>query len=130
MKQGHVVLLFAMLYCFCFLSLSVEQTQYNAAWEEKEKIENGLKKAAEQAAYTLIKVMHEPTEVKTQAVERSFFESFYVYMDKFGTTEEVDGLRLYVPMMVLVEENGAIFYQVEEKEEQGLAGLDYCWSEV
>lgn len=130
MKQGHFILLFVILYCYCFLSLLVERVQYDNVWEEKETIENSLKKATEQAAYALIGTMNEPIEVKTQAIEESFFESFYTYAGMLGTTEEVDGLRLYVPMMVLIEENGVVFYQVEEKEENEVSRLDYCWSEV
>ena len=128
MKHGHLILLFTILYCFCFLSLSVERVRYDKVWEEKEKIEDSLKKATEQAAYALIKVMNEPLEMKIRAVERSFFESLYIYMGMLGTSEDVDILRLYVPMMILIEEEGAVFYQVEEKVERGMRTLNYSWS--
>ena len=49
MKQGHLAILYMVVYVFCFVSLLTVQTKYDVISEERRNVEACLKKATEEA---------------------------------------------------------------------------------
>ena len=129
MKQGHFVVIFIILYAVCFLALSVEKESYDKVVEEKRRVERGLLKALEDTARGLSKVIHDSDEKKRQVIETVFQESFYVSLGIFGDIEEQEKIRMYLPMLVLVEEDGVQFYYITEEQQNGATELEHVWSE-
>lgn len=120
MRQGHFLLVFLFLYCSCFLMLYCEQKNYDNVMEEKERIEQALLEATEYTAHRYMTVMKESEEKKKEMIEEAFSEAFYVMMDLFQSTEPEEFWRIYIPMIILVEEDGAYFYYVQEAQKQGV----------
>lgn len=129
LKAGHLILLFLGLYVACFLSLSVEQHQYDAAMAEKVKMEQSLKLAAEQTAKKLIAVMKEPIEVQAKVVENAFFESMYATLGILEDKEKQEELKNYVPALVLLTEDGMMLYHAWEMKKNGIFIAEYSWSD-
>lgn len=129
MKQGHFAVLFLVLYLGCFLTLYIEQARYDAVLEEKNRVEESLKKAMEYAAEQLILAINEPEVSRLQLFQTKFLEAFYVYMGVLQEPELQQMLRMYLPMLIVVEEDGAFFcYAKEEVNQDGVPELIYAWS--
>ena len=129
MKQGHFIALYSIFYLFCFLLVFKEQMKYDNVLEQKEKMETSLKLALEETAWELTSVVWEPIQEKKKIVEKEFFESLYIHLGLLQEVEEQEKLRMYCPMLLLVEEEGAFFYHIEEVEENGIKKLLHIWSE-
>ncbi len=118
MKQGHLLLLFLIIYGSCFLLLYCEQKKYDAALDEKQKVEQALLEAIEHAGNQCKKVINDNDEKKKQVIADAFSEAFYVSMGMFQSEQPKEFWRIYIPMLVLVEEEGASFYYMQESKEQ------------
>ena len=114
MKQGHFIALYIIVYFFCFLLLFMEQKTYDDVLEQKEKLEHSLKIAIEETAWSLTSIVKEPIQEKKNRIEQQFFESFYISLGLLQEVEEQEKLKLYCPMVLLVEEDGAFFYYIQE----------------
>jgi len=114
MKQGHLLLIFLTIYCGCFILLYCEQKRYDLMLEEKQKTEHALLEAIEETANRYRMVINESAEKKKEAIAKTFSEAFYISMGFFQTTHPEDFWRIYVPMIVLVEEDGAYFYYINQ----------------
>ncbi|MBO5354263.1 MAG: hypothetical protein J6A77_13300 [Lachnospiraceae bacterium] len=130
MKQGHFAVLFIIVYLSCFFTLYLEQRNYDMVLEEKCRIEKGMKQAIEYAANELIPAVHASKEEKCTIFQTAFFEAFYIYMGVMDDTEEQQRLKMHVPMLVLVQEDGAFFYYAVETLENGVKQLRYEWTEL
>ena len=129
MKQGHFAILFLVIYVFCFMALTLEQHRYDEVLEEKEKLEHGLKMAVEQTAQELIKVLKEPIAIQEQVVEEVFFETIYVAFDVLDD-ETIQGvLKAHIPLLVLLTEEGIVFYHARERVSHGVNTMEYIWSD-
>lgn len=130
MKQGHLTILFLILYSSCFLLLWIKQKEYDSVLEEKKRVEESLKDAMEQAGKELAKVMYEPETVRLRTFETAFLEAWYIYMGVLYDLELQEELRLHLPMLVFVQENGAYFYYAKEEKAGKTTELVYEWTEL
>lgn len=126
MKQGHFIALYFIIYLYCFVLLFIEQEKYDQVIEEKERIESALKIAVEETAWELTSVIKEPIQKKKKIIESAFFEYLYISLGLLQEIEEQKKLNMYLPMLVLIEEEGAFFYYMKEVEENMIVRM---WSE-
>ncbi len=129
MKQGHFVVLYFIIYCSCFILLFKEQVNYDRVIEEKKRVETSLKMAVEETAWRLTSVIKEPIQRKKDIIEKEFFEYLYISLGLLEDIEEQKKLNMYLPMLLLIEEEGAVFYYMQQIEENGIKRLEYKWSE-
>lgn len=128
MKQGHFALLFCILFAVCFLMLSLEQLRYDTVLEEKQRVEQCLLTAVENTAREFSKVLYAPTEKKQQVLEQEFFNYLYAAFGVLEEREEQERLRMHIPMLVLVEEDGIQFFHMKEVMQEGTAELQHQWT--
>lgn len=129
MKQGHLALMFLAMYSACFLFLYIEQSRYDEVQEEKQKVEQALIDGLETAGREYTAVLNASEEKKKQTLEKVFLESVSVSLGMFTSEEEQEILRMYLPMMVLAEEDGAFFFYIQEQYKDGKMELCHVWSE-
>lgn len=129
MKQGHLLLIFVIIYCNCFLVLYCEQKNYDSILEEKQRVEKALLEAIEYTANQYRVVIKDSEEKKKQVVADAFSDAFYVSMGLFQTLQAEEFWRIHIPMLVLVEEEGAYFYYVKENTESEKRGIVHEWSD-
>lgn len=129
MKQGHFAILFLILYITCFLFLLIEQSRYDNVQKEKRKIEDALADAVECTGKVLIASVNASSETRKRIVENTFSEALYLSLGMLNTSVEKLLLELYLPMLVLVEEDGAFFYYLQEEQRDGVVELQRCWTE-
>lgn len=127
MKQGHFIFIFIIITCGCFLSLYCEQKYYDFAMLEKRRMECALLEAIEDTGNESKAALFENEAKKKKIIEDAFSEAMYVFMGNLDTPEEKEFWRLYVPMLVWVEEDGAYFYclQTNSKNKE----LHHTWTE-
>jgi len=129
MKQGHLMVMFLTVYVICFMALYVEQKKYDKVLEEKRQVELALLEAAYVAAESYEKVINAKEEIRKNTVSDVFLESLYVSMNKFESEEAKNYLGMYIPLLVLAEEDGAFFFYVQEIETNGTVELKHAWTE-
>ncbi len=122
-------MIFLTIYMICFLFLFTEQKQYDKALEEKEKIEQALVKAVENTGMVYKKYITATEEKRKKELEKAFFTSFYVSAGVFDKKEQQEKLRMYLPMLVLAEEDGAYFLFMQEITSDGVEELRHSWSD-
>lgn len=122
-------MIFIIIYTICFLLLQLEQNQYDGVLKEKKKIEGALITAIQDAGNEYTAVMYEAEEKRKQTLEKVFLNSFYVAMGIFDDIEKQEMLRMYLPMLVLAEEDGVSFYYMEERKNNTMSGLWHTWSD-
>ena len=126
MKQGHITLIFFLIYLGCFLFLKVEEKQYQTVIREKQRVEQALAEAMEYTAKEYAEVMYASLEQKEKTIETTFSTTFSVLM---GIPEEEKLWRMYLPLLVLVEEDGMVFCYVREVSNNHLIELECFWSD-
>ncbi len=129
MKQGQWFIMFLTVYTICFLALYVEQRKYDNVLSEKQRVENALLEAACTTARNYEKVINATEEIRKNTVSNVFLDTFYVSMGLFGSQEEQEFLRMYLPVVILVEEDGAFFYYMQETKKDQAVELRHVWSE-
>jgi len=129
MRQGHFSILFFIIFVTCFVLLWKEQKNYDKVLEEKQRIEKALIKAIETTAKEFSDVIHDSTEKKKRIVESVFLESLYVELGIFDKKDEQEKLKMYLPLLVLVEEDGILFYHMQEVYKNGIIELQHVWNE-
>ena len=129
MKQEHFFVMFVLIACGCFLSLYCEQKYYDSVMKEKQKIECALLETVEDTGIRCVKALEENEDRKKQIISETFSEAITIFMGYFDTPEEKDFWRLYVPMLVWVEEDGAFFYYLQLKNEKGEKELNHVWTD-
>jgi len=128
MKQGHLTLMFLLIFTACWSILFVEQQRYDIAVKEKQRVERALIEAIENTSYEFADAIHASEKEKKQTLEQEFLNSFYITMGIMDTEERRE-LRMYLPLLVLAEEDGAYFCYMQEQEKEGIAELVSVWSE-
>ncbi len=121
--------MFLIIYVICFSLLMVEKENYEGIVEEKKKVEEALLKALEDTARELSKVVYDSDEKRRQLIETVFMDSLYVSLGIFDKKEEQEKFRMYLPMLVLAEEDGAQFYYIKEVNQNEVTELKHVWSE-
>lgn len=129
MKQGHIGLIFLIIWLACFSLLFFSKEKYRSAQAEKEQIERALLEAITYAGEEYSSVMNANLEKKQATLESSFFETLYVAMGVFECEEEREIIKMHVPMMMIAEENGISFYHVKEIMTDGIKEFSYVWTE-
>lgn len=124
-----MLLAFLILYIICFLLLDLEKKQYDKVLTEKQKIERALIKAMKSAGEKYEEVIHASEEKRKNTLEDAFFESLYITMGLLEEKEKREQLKMYLPMLILAEEDGAFFYYMEEKEVNSVTELQHLWSD-
>lgn len=129
MKHVHLILVFLLIYVACWSVLCFEQQKYDAALKEKNKVEQALVDAIESAADEFSAKIFASENEKKQALERVFFNSFNIAMGTVETKDTEEHLRMYLPMLALVEEDGAFFYHLQEQKQEKLTEIISVWSD-
>ena len=129
MKQGHLFVMFLTIYVTCFLVLYTEQKKYDSVLKEKQKIEQALLSASYSAAESYEKVINETEEIRKKIISEVFFESFSVAMGGFESQQEQDLLKMYIPLIILAEEEGAFFFSLQEIQTEDGHELGHVWSD-
>jgi len=129
MKQGHLMVTFLLLYIICFMTLYAEQAMYESVQAEKQQVEEALLQSVFFAAKNYEKVINATEETKKNTITDTFFESMEVFLGDVTSEEENGYLNLYVPLLILAEEDGLfVCYLQEENTDNGLE-LKHIWSE-
>jgi len=128
MKQGHLLLIFIIISCGCFLSLYCEQKYYDSTMQEKQRIERALLEAVEDTGNKSKAALFEDEKRKKKIIEDAFSEAMYVFMGYLDTPEEKEFWRLYVPMLIWVEEDGAYFYCLQTNSKNKEKELYHSWT--
>lgn len=129
MKQGHFAVFFMTIYVACFSFLLVEQNRYDKVLAEKMKIEQALLNAIELAGKEFTSAITMSDEKKQQVFEQSFWTAFCVSMGILEEIETQEQIKMFFPLLVLVEEDGAFFYHVQEVMKNDEIELVHMWSE-
>lgn len=129
MRQGHLFMVFLFIVCGCFASLYCKQKYYDSIIQEKQAIESALLEAVEYTGNMSRIVLREGEEQKKQLIADSFSEAIYISMGYLETPVPKEFWRLYVPMLVLVEEDGAYFYHVQTGQAEGEKELYHVWTD-
>lgn len=129
MKQGHLTLIYITLFVSCFFFLMLEQRRYDNVQKEKQKIEQALLEAIEQAGRCYTAALFESDENKLKIWELAFWRAFYVSIGAFEDKAQQELLVAYLPLMIIAQENGAYFYHLEEKKINGTEQFLPVWSE-
>lgn len=129
MRQGHFLLIFCAIYISCYLFLLMEQERYDRVVKEKKKVETALLEAAEHAGEKLVASIRASPEKRKSIAEMTFLESLYVSLGMLDSQEEQQQLKMYLPMLILVEEDGAYFYYMQQVFGKGGKGVRHEWSE-
>ena len=129
MKQGHFVIIIFNIFIICFWVLSLEQKQYDEVMKEKQKVEEALLSALEYTAKSYAEVLGDSEDKRKHVVATVFSEMLCVSL---GLVEEVDAwekIELYLPLLIVAEEDGAWFYYLHEEEKNGIRCLEHSWTE-
>lgn len=129
MKQGHFAILFCIPCILCFLSLMYEKVQYENTMMEKQRVEEALLCAAEWTAKEYASVINESEERKKQVVSSSFPEMLRISLGLLETEDSWKSVRLFLPLLMVAEEDGVWFCYLKEVEKDGIVELEQCWSE-
>ena len=129
MKKGHFALFFLLITGICFLNIYIEQQIYLRTREEKERMEESLLYATQAAAYDLMGVMEEEDDVKLTIFQESFFRAWFVKLGIAGIKEEQDKMKMHLPLMAYLTEDGGYFFYTEKKVQDGYMVLNSKWSE-
>lgn len=129
MKPGHLTVMFLCVYLICFFGLSLEQKKYDSVKEEKRKVEKALLEAIQVAGEKVGAAINEPEETKKRIFEQSFLEALYIYLGLYATEENQEYIRMHIPMLVLLEEDGAFFYSLQEISNGTMVEFKHAWSE-
>lgn len=129
MRQGHLFMVFVLIACGCFISMYCRQKNYDCVIREKQKLETALLEAIEYTGNMSRIALREDEEQKKQLIVDSFSEAIYVSMGYLESSVVQEFWRLYVPMLVLVEEDGAFFYYVQMQQAEGEKELHHVWTD-
>ena len=129
MKQGHLSLIFLVIFVACWSFLYVKQKQYDLVAGEKQRIEQALKQAIENTAENFSEVIYASEAKKKEVLEREFPGSLCFAMGIEDTEENRETIRMHLPMLVLAEEDGAYFCYMEEQERDTITELVSVWSD-
>ena len=129
MKQGHLLFIFIIISCGCFLSLYCEKNNYDSTMLEKERLEDALLEAIEDTGNKSKAALFENEASKKKNIEDAFSEAMYVFWGNLDTPEEKEFWRLYVPMLIWVEEEGAYFYCLQTNNTNKEKELNHSWTE-
>ena len=116
MKQGHFFLFFFLILLLCFFSVYTEAVRYEKVRDSKETIENSLLEAVEQAARQLRAEIFQSRERKQYVLEKVFFETWFTKLGIAGDDLEQERMRLLLPMIAYLDENGGSFLYTEYEE--------------
>ena len=129
MKQGHLFCIFVLIAVGCFLSLYCMQKKYDSLMQEKQKLEDALLAVLEDTGSRSKIAVGQEEKRKKETIETAFSEAFRVFMGGFDTSETLEFWRMYVPMLVWVEEDGAYFYYLQSYIENEEMELNHTWTE-
>ena len=129
MKQGHLALLFLLVYVICWSAVFMEQQQFDSILREKQRVERALTEALENASLEFSEVIYASETEKKKKLEEEFLDNFYFSMGVIDGEENREYIRMYFPVFMLVEEDGAYFCYMEEHKKDGIEELVSTWSE-
>lgn len=126
MKHVHFLSVFILIVLCCWLSLYAEQKRYDTVIKEKKKLERILLEVVEDTGNKYRIALMEDTDNKKQVIEENFSNAISFFTEYFDTLQERDFWRLYVPMLILVEEDGVLFYHLTLDDSKN---LKHIWTD-
>ncbi len=129
MKQGHLFIVYAIIFCGCFLSLYCVRKNYDSVMQDKQWLEYFLLTVAEDTGNRSKAAVGQEEERKLQIIETAFSEAVRVFSGNMDMQESMEFWQIYVPMLVWVEEDGAFFHYLQQDTEQAESEWNYIWSE-
>ncbi len=128
MKQGHLAILFFIVVMGCWLEVYIAQKEYQAVVYEKEKLEQTLRYAAQITAEELTECMEEDVEVQLLTFQETFPALCEATQGIRSAGEQQEELRLHIPLLVFLTEEGGYFYYGKEKKTEAGPELSWEWS--
>lgn len=107
----------------------MEQKQYDKALEEKRRVEQSLLNSIKDTGIAYERVLNASEEKKKQTLQNFFFQSLYAAEGIFDNKEKQKMLQMYIPMLILAEEDGAYFFYLQEAEDRAVKELGHIWSD-
>jgi len=129
MRQGHLVLMFFILYMGCFFIIVMEQNRYDRAISEKQQMEQALLNAMEATGKEFTAVTAASEEEKKQVFSATFLESLQLYLGVYENFTWRKEAGLYIPLLILAETDGAFFCYLQEEWNGTEATLCHVWSD-
>lgn len=130
MRQGHYVILFAILLGCCLLKVRAEQYSYDSMAKEKEQIEAAVQQAMKGAAECAAKEYSVSGDTINELVKQTFFETLYAALGASGNLEKMQQVELCIPILAVLLNEGAYFnYLEEEATEDGTLSVRRMRSE-
>ena len=111
------------------MDIFYEHQKYRKAEEVKKTMEESLLYAVKTAAWELTGVTEESEEVKLHTFQESFFRAWFVRLGHAAVTEEQEKLRLHLPLMAMLTEDGGYFFYSEIVQIGGSITLKQRWHE-
>lgn len=130
MKQGHFAMIALFMVVYAFFGIFAERETYRQVQQEKERMEESLLIAVEKTTETMKQVLEEQDEVQLLTLEEEFFESWFIQLGISDKIEEQERMRLHVPMIAWLLEEGGYFYYTEEVSKNGTRVLEPKWSRL
>lgn len=128
MGKGHIAILFLIIACYCYLGIEAERERYLQVAEEKRKIEESLLYAISATAWEMTGKLEEGIAEKLYVLEESFFRAWFVRLGISDNEEKKEQMKMYLPLIAWLEEDGSYFYFLEEKNEGGEQRIVPGWS--
>lgn len=131
MKLYHYVLIFVIIVLSITVITDIKTNHLNAVIKNKEQISKNLDTALDDGIASLVSVEGNNTIIvnKDKAMQ-SFFLSLHSSFGVLTNKEKRDEINLYIPVIVITEENGLyVFYSDEYQEADGFTYVSKRWSE-
>ena len=129
MKQGHFAVIFLVIFVTAYLGLTAEQCRYDHVLYEKNRIEKALTAAMDIAGKEYAGLIYESEKERQDGFRKEFFEALYISMGALEDKEMQERLKLHLPLLVIVEEEGMYFCYMEEKNTGERVELQHVWTE-
>lgn len=129
MKQGHLALMFLILYMGCFSTLIMEQHKYDRVLREKQRLEEALLDAIEIAGKEFVTVLTASEEEKKRVFSETFLEALQWYLGASEEMTQQNITRFCVPLLILAEEDGVSFCYLQEAWNGEQSEIYHVWSE-
>lgn len=106
MKQGHCLVVFALILFACILVARLEQVQYDKLVQGKGKMERALQTALDVAAEQIVMDQSESVATCLSLVQTTFFESLYATLGIIDQSEKQDEINQYITSIILMKPEG------------------------
>ena len=129
MRRGHFVLIFVILFAISLINFILDQSKYRKVLEERQRIESAFTAATELASEELALGLEQNAENVLINISSSFFTALSANMNYFDEEDLAAEESLYVPLLVVVGEEGFYLCILEREVKDSETILSRRWTE-